>query len=279
MTLSNPPRANTLPPGPVNAGPPTDVAACARSAARPATASAAMPAPTRIAVAMFLFLPIDPFATEYIATLKQFSAYLNREARKASRHGSAQQPPLTSESIQSQYEAYCTSHAKKLHEKFFNENKDNEWFRERYHPVESLELANTIKSRRAELREQFIERLTSGQLANLNFDQHASETAASADAESQNLSKPAPFSEAAAATASSEAAAETDSMKVDTEGATSDATMTAAAKADRDTSEQEPSQKSDKPASHSHSHALQLSGIASTIKRSELSEVTWTYAT
>ncbi|KAI8924285.1 hypothetical protein BC831DRAFT_416339 [Entophlyctis helioformis] len=123
----------------------------------------------------------DPMKLEYMASFAQFAEYTRDVySRKYGRSSTA--PPLETDELEQRYDAYKETFSRRQHEKFFNAHREEEWFREKYHPKESVEFKATILARRAEQLAKFTADLSAGKFDSLSFDEPAETAAADAAA-------------------------------------------------------------------------------------------------
>lgn len=74
------------------------------------------------------------------------------------------------EDLQQRYQRYREKQQAKQLTKFFANNKDKQWFKEKYHPITSQERVKQIKERRLEYLKKFLMELEQGKYDNVQFD-------------------------------------------------------------------------------------------------------------
>ncbi|RKO92251.1 hypothetical protein BDK51DRAFT_15847, partial [Blyttiomyces helicus] len=121
----------------------------------------------------------NPADLDYLASPSHFSEYL-REQHMA-KHGRASS--MDPAEISRRYEIYKENFINKQYEKFFNAEKENEWFREKYHPEESKKFLAQVSLRRHALLKLFLKDLDAGDLDVVCFDEPAEEPSSAGDEE------------------------------------------------------------------------------------------------
>ncbi|KND02501.1 uncharacterized protein SPPG_02960 [Spizellomyces punctatus DAOM BR117] len=111
----------------------------------------------------------DPMKLDYLVSREAFADFARQEFRKKNgRHAT-----MSQEELERRYEIYKENFTNKQHQKFFSTEKNNEWFREKYHPVESRPLKEETNKRRHELLAKFQTELGEGKYDDVNYDQPA----------------------------------------------------------------------------------------------------------
>jgi hypothetical protein len=100
----------------------------------------------------------------YLMDFREFSS-LSRDQSKGVR------APLDMDELEKRYEAYKINFVKLQHEKFFKQNSLKEWFREKYHPKESLKFKEQQNQRKIEQRIQFESSLNQSKYDTIIFDE------------------------------------------------------------------------------------------------------------
>ncbi|KAJ3198278.1 hypothetical protein HDU67_003532, partial [Dinochytrium kinnereticum] len=73
--------------------------------------------------------------------------------------------------IRRRYQTYKDQYQVKVLNAFLNEHKGEEWFREKYHPIDSLPLREEIAKRKKTVYPSFLESLNAGKLDDITFDE------------------------------------------------------------------------------------------------------------
>ncbi|ORX54531.1 hypothetical protein DM01DRAFT_1335666 [Hesseltinella vesiculosa] len=103
---------------------------------------------------------VDPYKLDYTMPFRQFSDYVRQTSGKQ----------INDDEIQKQYDAYKEKQSIKQLAQFFNNNKDKQWFLERYHPVVSKERVYTMQRQRRLGLDAFLKALDAGELNQVRFD-------------------------------------------------------------------------------------------------------------
>ncbi|KAJ8328867.1 hypothetical protein QVD99_004602 [Batrachochytrium dendrobatidis] len=112
----------------------------------------------------------DPSKLDYVVPYSHFAEFTRGVYNRTHGRGA----PLTQEDLDLKYDEYKEAFARKHNDKLFKTHKDDEWFREKYHPVESLVFKADVYKRRAELQSRFAVMLSEGKFDLLCFDDLAS---------------------------------------------------------------------------------------------------------
>lgn len=104
---------------------------------------------------------VDFQQLDYIIPFKQYCDYLRQTQQKAQ---------LTDDEIQKQYDDYKEKITNKLLAKFFNNNKEKQWFLEKYHPQTSKVRLDNMKQRRLHNFTTFMQGLEQGQYDAVQYD-------------------------------------------------------------------------------------------------------------
>ncbi|KAJ1340709.1 hypothetical protein BSLG_004803 [Batrachochytrium salamandrivorans] len=125
----------------------------------------------------------DPLKLDYLVTYPQFVLFTR--GAHARTHG--RNSVLTQEELDRKYENYRESFLRKQNEKLFKAHKDQEWFREKYHPVDSAIFMATVHLQRANLFTRFNTLLASGKFDSLSFDEPATAIAEGASGDTFSI--------------------------------------------------------------------------------------------
>ncbi|KAJ3035350.1 hypothetical protein HDV00_004050 [Rhizophlyctis rosea] len=109
----------------------------------------------------------DPANLDHLVPEIQFHEWLRQEDRNRRRGD----PAMSDEEMNRRYQIYKENWSRKQQEKFFAEKMGEEWFREKYHPVDSAKLKEEVNRRRVELLAKFTTDLNTGKFDNVNFDE------------------------------------------------------------------------------------------------------------
>ncbi len=101
----------------------------------------------------------DPFKLDYLVSFSQFAEMTSRKGK-----------PVEQDELEKRYDALKETITKKQFEQFFRAHSSEEWFREKYHPVERESLLLEVKKRRLEFLSDFESALRMGSLDSLSFD-------------------------------------------------------------------------------------------------------------
>ncbi|KAJ3283963.1 hypothetical protein HK104_010145 [Borealophlyctis nickersoniae] len=107
----------------------------------------------------------DPLELDYLVSPLHFAEYLRQQ------NGKKRRPSMKQSEIDRRYEIYKENFLNKQLEKFFEKEKDAEWFREKYHPKDSENLKKEVKRRRHELLVAFSKDLEDGKFDAVTFDE------------------------------------------------------------------------------------------------------------
>ncbi|KAJ1567774.1 hypothetical protein HK405_004802 [Cladochytrium tenue] len=110
----------------------------------------------------------DPLALDYFVQFRQFA-----ELKRAAQRNSGIRADLDEDELRKQYQTYKENYNSKTLTAFFEEHKASEWFREKYHPVESQSLRSEINSRKIEAYPAFLAELNEGRFDTICFDESA----------------------------------------------------------------------------------------------------------
>ncbi|KAJ1560295.1 hypothetical protein HK405_007593 [Cladochytrium tenue] len=110
----------------------------------------------------------DPLALDYFVQFRQFA-----ELKRAAQRNSGIRADLDEDELRKQYQTYKENYNSKTLTAFFEEHKASEWFREKYHPVESQSLRSEINSRKKEAYPAFLAELNEGRFDTICFDESA----------------------------------------------------------------------------------------------------------
>lgn len=127
---------------------------------------------------------------DFIVSFKQYCEYLRQTNSR--RH-------FDDEELQRRYGHYREKMLARQLASFFNNNKEKQWFLEKYHPVISRDRVNDTKQRRRERLKLFLEALKEGKYDDVKYD-------ATSKTDQDEQEKPAKENEEA----------ENDAMEVDT---------------------------------------------------------------
>lgn len=100
----------------------------------------------------------DPYKLDYLVSLKQFQEYFLRNSRKET----------DEQEMLKRFHIYKENFTRKQNEKFFLKSKDSEWFREKYHPEESLK--KKLGEKRALYSLEFEIALKNGEYDSVSFE-------------------------------------------------------------------------------------------------------------
>ncbi|KAJ3108590.1 hypothetical protein HDU96_007479 [Phlyctochytrium bullatum] len=108
----------------------------------------------------------DPLELDYQLSFRQFVDFAKQKHRDSRSRDS-----LDDDEIRRRYQTYRDKYQVKILSAFVDEHKGSEWFREKYHPIESLPLKEEIASRKKTFYPKFIEELNLGKLDEITFDE------------------------------------------------------------------------------------------------------------
>ncbi|KAI9303394.1 hypothetical protein BJ944DRAFT_232205 [Cunninghamella echinulata] len=104
---------------------------------------------------------IDPNQLDHIVPFKQFCDYLRQTHSRSH---------FTDEELQKRYDEYKEKISAKQLAQFFNNNKEKQWFMEKYHPNESKDRVGSMKQRRKDAFNNFMEALKNGKYDTVQYD-------------------------------------------------------------------------------------------------------------
>jgi hypothetical protein len=102
----------------------------------------------------------DPNKLDTLVTFKYFSDYYHQKEKN-----------MDDEELSRRYTIYKENFTHKQSQKFFEAHKDEEWFKDKYHPTESLVYREELNKRKEKMYVEFIEKLNQGEYDNVNFDE------------------------------------------------------------------------------------------------------------
>ncbi|KAJ3123678.1 hypothetical protein HK098_001710 [Nowakowskiella sp. JEL0407] len=104
----------------------------------------------------------DPLKFDYILSKRQYIEFLQKKDRKKE---------WDEGELNEKFVNYRDEFMKKVYEKFFTDNKDMAWFREKYHSVDSAPIREEVNARKREYGEKFLKELESGGIDSISFDE------------------------------------------------------------------------------------------------------------
>ncbi|KAK9722993.1 hypothetical protein K7432_002293 [Basidiobolus ranarum] len=104
---------------------------------------------------------IDPNKLDTLVSFKHFSDWVNSQDPAARHH---------EDELERRYAIYKENFNVRQLNSFFEQHKNSDWFRERYHPKLSQERKKEIIELKKKLYEQFVNDLNSGKLDDINVD-------------------------------------------------------------------------------------------------------------
>ncbi|KAJ3009957.1 hypothetical protein HKX48_007656 [Thoreauomyces humboldtii] len=123
----------------------------------------------------------DPMDLDYLLTRDSFADLAKEQARKKGTRN------MSSEEMDRRYEIYRENYTHKALQKYFSSQKDNEWFREKYHPEDSKALKAEVSRRRADLLAKFADELKAGVHDAILYDAPVVETVKEKEAVSADV--------------------------------------------------------------------------------------------
>lgn len=102
----------------------------------------------------------DPSKLDTLVTFKYFSDYYHQKEKN-----------MDDEELSRRYTIYKENFTHKQSQNFFEAHKNEEWFKDKYHPVESLVYREELIKRKQKMYGEFIEKLRQGEYDNVNFDE------------------------------------------------------------------------------------------------------------
>ncbi|KAI9099434.1 arsenite-resistance protein 2-domain-containing protein [Phlyctochytrium arcticum] len=109
---------------------------------------------------------------DFLVNREGFAEWARQDHRK--KHGRSSH--MTNDEIDRRYEIYKENFSAKQLQKFFDTEKNNEWFKEKYHPVYSRTLKEEVNKRRHELLAKFVVDLDEGKHDDVSYDAPANST-------------------------------------------------------------------------------------------------------
>ena len=103
----------------------------------------------------------DPLKEDYLLELREYAIWLRERQRNR---------VFEMDEIDTRYDQYKQSFMKNQNEKFYKLHSQVEWFRERYHPIESLKFKKQLFDRKQELNQKFQSALKEGRFDGVLFD-------------------------------------------------------------------------------------------------------------
>ncbi|KAI8804089.1 hypothetical protein BJ742DRAFT_465431 [Cladochytrium replicatum] len=103
----------------------------------------------------------DPNKLDYMVPKKQFAEWLKHQ-------NSGRE--IDDEDLSKKYKEYREAFTQRQVQAFFDQHKEEEWFRERYHLEESVPLRKEINQRKSELLQKFVSELEHGLFDGICFD-------------------------------------------------------------------------------------------------------------
>ncbi|KAJ3158093.1 hypothetical protein HDU86_003045 [Geranomyces michiganensis] len=157
--------------------------------------------------------PQKPEDVDYLLTLSAFVDMTRKSARGAN---------ISQDELERRFEIYKENFTHKQLVKFFDQEKDSEWFREKYHPDDSKPLKLQTKERRQWMLEKFAAQLESGKFDKVCFDEPPTDQVKEADAQKSEDAKDGgdamdTSEDAAAPESADKAAAESEHLIADAE--------------------------------------------------------------
>ncbi|KAJ3255001.1 Serrate RNA effector molecule [Boothiomyces macroporosus] len=99
----------------------------------------------------------DPLKEEYLMDIREFGKLYKHKG-------------LEPEELDKRYDIYKITFTRSQNEKLFQQHSQEEWFRERYHPEESLKFKEQIKERKSTCFQQFSDNLNGGKYDDFTCD-------------------------------------------------------------------------------------------------------------
>ncbi|KAJ3106741.1 hypothetical protein HDU97_005667 [Phlyctochytrium planicorne] len=113
----------------------------------------------------------DPLSLDYQMSFRQFCDFTRAKSRDR----------VDDDEIRRKFQTYKEQYQAKLMTAFFDEQKEFEWFREKYHPVESQPLKEQIYTRRRAAVAAFFEEFKEGKLDEITYDDLSGSSDTTAD--------------------------------------------------------------------------------------------------
>ncbi|KXS11157.1 hypothetical protein M427DRAFT_443652 [Gonapodya prolifera JEL478] len=101
----------------------------------------------------------DPMRLDFVATYAQFRDWYREK-----------DPNASDEALRREYDQYKEKFNRQQFEAFFEKHKSSAWFREKYHPVDSLPLRLSVARLKSSLLTTFLSDLSSGAFDDASFD-------------------------------------------------------------------------------------------------------------
>ncbi|KAI8835559.1 hypothetical protein BC829DRAFT_406320 [Chytridium lagenaria] len=115
----------------------------------------------------------DPIDLDYQMSFRQFIEFSKFKHRESRARGE-----LDDEEIRRRFQTYKDKYQVKILTAFFDEHKGSEWFREKYHPIDSLPLREEVHKRQKSFFPNFLDDIRAGKLDEISFDEIPSSTPA-----------------------------------------------------------------------------------------------------
>ena len=106
----------------------------------------------------------DPLKEDYLLELREYATWIRERQRNR---------VFENDEIDTRYDQYKQSFMKNQNEKFFKTHAQSEWFRERYHPIESLRFKAQIHERKRDSAVMFKECLAQGKYDAILLDENS----------------------------------------------------------------------------------------------------------
>ncbi|KAJ3333163.1 hypothetical protein HDU76_010917 [Blyttiomyces sp. JEL0837] len=101
----------------------------------------------------------DPLDYDFLLGYKQFAEYTRQRHRG-----------LDEDEMRKRFQQYREGYQSKILRAFFEEHKENEWFKEKYHPVDSKLIRDDVAHRKKEYYDKFIVDLNEGKYDDVCFN-------------------------------------------------------------------------------------------------------------
>ncbi|TPX60142.1 hypothetical protein PhCBS80983_g02000 [Powellomyces hirtus] len=111
---------------------------------------------------------VDPMDMDYILTIQAFGEITREQHRKKGGRST-----MSNEEIERRFEIYKENFTHKQLQKYFSQEKESEWFREKYHPEDSKPLKEETHNRRREIMAKFAQKLAEGKYDAICYDEKA----------------------------------------------------------------------------------------------------------
>ncbi|KAN0062430.1 hypothetical protein ACQY0O_005317 [Thecaphora frezii] len=124
-------------------------------------------------------VPPDPLSMDVLLNFRTF-AQMTKAAHPSARDRNVSLP--TTQELYEGYQAYRSAFAKKAMQAFFEQRKDDVWFKEKYSAAEEYASARQKRRRagRAGRKEAWLDELASGKLDGVSFDLRSADSSSSA---------------------------------------------------------------------------------------------------